>query len=122
MNIYTNEVNTLAYRVLKEGEAVKAGSCLKMAEGGLVLCGAADKPEYISNITKTGDGTVIPVDKVTPDAVLVGELEADKADLTVGQKLSVGADGATIAIAEGSLEVVGFNGTTAGAKVLVVAK
>ena len=119
MRIYSKELNSLDYRVLKEGVAVTAGACLKMAEGGLVLCEAADKPEYISNITKTGDGTVIPVDKVTPDAVLVGELEADKADLKVGQKLSISADGTMIAGAEGALEVVG---TTADARVLVVAK
>lgn len=122
MRIYSKELNSLDYLVLKEGEAVSAGSCLKMAEGGLVLCGATDKPEYISNTTKTGDGTVIPVDKVTSDATLAGELEVDKGDLAIGQKLSISADGTMVAVAEGALEVVGFDGTTEGARVLVVAK
>lgn len=120
MRIYSKELNSLDYRVLKEGEAVSAGACLKMAEGGLVLCEATDKPEYISNTTKVGDGTVIPVDKVTPDATLAGELAANKADLEIGQKLSISADGTMVAVAAGALEVVGFDGTTEGARVLVV--
>ena len=123
MNIFQKEVITLDHLPLAADVTVVVGSCLKMGEGGLVLCGAADKPEYISNTNATGDGSVIPVDKVTPETVLVGELAADCAGITVGGKLQLAANSVDISATEGGcLEVHSFEGTTAGSKVLVVAK
>ena len=122
MRIYTKEVNALDYRVLKDGVEVKAGACLKMAEGGLVLCSATDKPEYISNITTVGDGNVIPVDKITPDAVITGELESAITDISVGAKLALSADGTMIVSGDGALEVVSFEGTDTDARVICVVK
>ena len=119
MNIFTKKVITLDHLPLKADVEVKVGSCLKMAEGGLVLCGAAEKPEYISNTETTGDGSLIPVDKVTCDTVLIGELSAKCEDLAVGQKLQLAADAIGIsATVGGALEVQSFEGTAVGSKVL----
>lgn len=119
MNIRTKETAVLDHIVLAEDVSVVAGQCLKMGEGGLVACAATDKPEFISNTDTVGDGNTIPCDKVTPDATLEGVLAADFEGLAVGVKLQLADDGVQLAAAVGgALEVLSFEGNTAGSRVV----
>ena len=123
MYIHTKEVVTLDHMVLADGVSVKCGQCLKVGKGGLVACAANDKPEYISNADMTGteDGVTVACDKVTPDAVLEGELSADIEGLKIGDKLGLAADGVQLAAVEGgAFKVLGFDGNAAGCKVVCV--
>ena len=72
MYIFQKAHGALTYLPLLASKAVKVGTALKMsASGGLDLCGATDKPRYISNIETTGDGSLIPVSEITEDTVLI---------------------------------------------------
>ena len=123
MFIYQKSADVLDYVPLKAGVEVQVGSCLVMGEGGLVLCGAAVTPEYISNVEAQGDGSVIAVSKITSDATLIGTLAADSAAIAVGVKLQLAADGICVGAAEGgALEVIAFDGNKAGDKVIVAVK
>ena len=123
MFIYQKTNDVLEHIVLADGVEVKVGTCLKLGEGGLVLCGAADAPEYISNTEAKGDGSAIAVQKVTPDTTLIGVLAADSSALEIGAQMSLSANGIDIAATTGGkLAVLAFDGNKAGDKVIVAAK
>ena len=119
MNIYTKPQMSLDYIILKNGVTVKVGTCLKMGDGGLVLCTAKEKPEFISHTDATGEGKIIPVERITDETVLVGKLSTEAAEISVGQKLQLAENGIDISPAVGgALCVRSFDGTGAGAEVL----
>ena len=120
MFIYQKAINVLTYLPLLAGKAVKVGTALKMsASGGLDLCGATDKPQYISNTETTGDGSPIPVNEITSDTVLIAPLGAAAAAIGVGKKFKLHTDASSVGSAVGGcLEVIGFDGTAAGDNVL----
>lgn len=120
MYIFQKAINTLTYLPLIASKAVKVGTALKMsASGGLDLCGATDKPRYISNVETTGDGSLIPVSEITEDTVLLAPLGAAASDIGVGKKFKLHTDAASVgAAAGGCLEVISFDGKAAGDLVL----
>lgn len=122
MNIYQKPINTLMYLPLTASAAVKVGTALKMTSGGLAVCGAADKPEYLSNIEATGDGSPIPVSQITEETVLSAPLAAAYSSLAVGAKLKIATDGISVAASTGgALLVQGFEGKAAGDRVFFTA-
>lgn len=123
MFIYHKANDVIDYVPLAGEVEVKVGTCLVMGENGLALCGANETPEYISNTEGVGDGTAIPVQKITDDATLIGELAADSSALKVGAKMTLAADCVAIgATAGGALEVIAFEGNKKGDKVIVAVK
>lgn len=123
MFIYQKPNDALEHIVLAEGVEVKIGTCLKLSEGGLALCGANEAPEYISNTETVGDGSAIAVQKVTPETTLSGVLAADSEVLAIGAQMSLAENGIDIAATTGGkLAVLAFDGNKAGDKVIVAVK
>ncbi len=116
MYIFQKAHNALTYLPLLASKAVKVGTALKMsASGGLDLCGATDKPRYISNIETTGDGSLIPVSEITEDTVLIAPLGAAASAIGIGKKFKLHTDAESVgAAAGGCLEVASFAGKAVG--------
>lgn len=116
MYIFQKAHNALTYLPLLASKAVKVGTALKMsASGGLDLCGATDKPHYISNIETTGDGSLIPVSEITEDTVLIAPLGAAASAIGIGKKFKLHTDAESVgAAAGGCLEVASFAGKAVG--------
>ena len=116
MYIFQKAHGALTYLPLLASKAVKVGTALKMsASGGLDLCGATDKPRYISNAETTGDGSLIPVSEITEDTVLIAPLGAAASAIGIGKKFKLHTDAASVgAAAGGCLEVASFDGKAAG--------
>jgi len=120
MLIYQKAIHVLTYLPLISGKTVTVGTALKMsASGGLDLCGATDKPQYISNIETTGDGSPIPVSEITDDTILTAPLGAAASTLGIGKKFKLHTDASSVGSAVGGcLEIIGFDGKAAGDNVL----
>ena len=120
MDVFQTSEIYLEHLILASAADVTVGMCLKMGTGGLVECGAAEKPEYIANADAVGDGVMtIPVRRVTDDTVLAAELAADYAALEIGAKLKLSTDASRLAAETGgAMQVIGYDGKSAGDRVL----
>lgn len=99
----------------------KVGQALTVAGGQLTPVSAALKttPPYIcmADVTVTA-GQVLPVTRVTDQAIYATELSAEAAAAAVGSKLEVSAGGLQVdAAAAGTFEVCYIEGTAAGSVV-----
>jgi len=95
---------------------------LTVSEGKLVPATGSTKPTYISMYGKaTEEGQVIPVIRVSPEMKFVTRFSADASAVKVGDKVTLDDTGryATATTADGVLEIVSMNGTTAEDSVVV---
>lgn len=72
-------------------EEVKLGEALVLNEGKLTKCAATATPEFIA--MGAGNGTTIPVVRLTEEDVLAAPLSVEGASLKVGDKVTLDATG-----------------------------
>jgi len=105
-------------REVTAGEAVVLGEALVLSNGALTKCGAGDKPEYIA-VGPSVDG-MAQVIKVHPHIVFDTILQADGADLTAGESVTLHTDGLQVtATTGGKAKIVAMEGTAVGDRVQV---
>lgn len=96
----------------------EVGQLLNVADGKLTAVDAAQTttPPYLCMGNKTlADGEILPVVRVSDDAIYMTKLSAEAAAAKVGTKLQVSAGGKEAdAAAEGTFEVTALEGTAAG--------
>ncbi len=110
------------YHAAAEGVELSVGMALRFEGGKLVTCSGTQTPEYISMTgnRKTTDGERIAVMRISREAVYETELVTANAALACGEKYTLTADGGSVtATTGGNAQVVGFDGTDAGAKVRI---
>lgn len=99
----------------------KNGQLLNVADGLLVPVEEASTaiPPYLCQCDRTvKEGDVIPVVRVSTDAIYHTTLSAEAADAKIGSMLQITAGGEQVdASAEGSFEVVGIEDTAEGSAV-----
>ena len=102
----------------------KAGMAMKMATGKLAAAGATDAPTYIcmqTRQTACTDGELIPVVRVLPDMIFGTSFSVAAGTVKLGDKVTLSADSmqVTATTVSGVAEVVGMEGTDAGAVCMV---
>ena len=102
----------------------KVGMALTVTGGQLAVCGGGTKPAYIcmqEKDTAVEAGTEIPVVRVQADVIWETTNSAAFTSIKAGSKVTLTADGlqVTATTADGVAEVVAFDDTVAGSKVLV---
>lgn len=110
------------YHEAAEGIELTVGMALRFDGGKLVTCSGTQTPEYISMTGnhKTTDAEKIAVMRISHEAVYETELATANTALACGEKYTLSTDGGTItATTGGAAEVVGFDGTGAGARIRV---
>ena len=106
---------------MKNAEQYTVGEALVVTDGTATKAGAAVVPAYICGETVTGteDGSLTAY-RVLPTQVWGGTLTADGAELAVGDKLTLAADGIDLtATTGGAAEIVEIIGTAVGDEVRV---
>ena len=106
---------------MKGAEQYTVGEALVVTDGKATKAGAAVVPAYICGETVTGteDGSLTAY-RVLPTQVWGGTLTADGAELSVGDKLTLAADGIDLtATTGGAAEIVEIIGTAVGDEVRV---
>lgn len=105
------------------GLAIDCGTALIVTGGKLALATGTNKPTYISMAKRaaTTDGEVIAVQRVSAKTIFETELSEEDADIAIGEKHTISADGnkITATIVSGVAEIISVDGTAAGAKVRV---
>ena len=101
--------------------AVSTGEALVLTDGKLVKCGATAKPAFIA--LADGDANAeIAVGRVESNQIYEVPVSAAPTALTVGSKVTLGADGLTVTATttSGVAEIVDLNGATASGDIIVV--
>ena len=107
--------------LMTAGENYNVGEALVVTNGKATKAGASVVPAYIcgENIEGAEDG-VLTAYRVLPTQTWEGVLTADGADLKVGDKLTLAADGVDLtATTGGAAEIIEILGTEVGGKVRV---
>lgn len=96
----------------------KVGMALVMSGGVLAAATGTTKPTYIamtSRDTACTAGEIIPVVRIQPDMLLETSFSADAAEVKLGNKVTISADGTqvTATTTSGVAEVVYMDGTDA---------
>lgn len=105
------------------GITVSIGTMLCVTGGKLALATGTTKPTYVSLEARaaTADGEPLGVQRVPAKTIFETTLSEADADIAIGEKHTISADGneITATTASGVAEVVSFDGTDAGSKVRV---
>lgn len=103
------------------GLELEPGVALAYEDGELVKATGTTKPEFICmEQTETVEGQYVHVERVRHETEYMTELSVESADIAVGGKYTIDANGEKItATTSGAAEVVWFEGTAAGSKVRV---
>lgn len=106
---------------MKDAEQYTVGEALVVTDGTATKAGAAVVPAYICGETVTGtENGSLTAYRVLPTQVWGGTLTADGAELAVGDKLTLAADGIDLtATTGGTAEIVEIVGTAVGDEVRV---
>lgn len=101
--------------------AVSAGEALVLTDGKLVKCGATSKPTFIALAGGAPDAE-IAVGRVEANQIYEVPVSAAPTALTVGSKVTIGADGLTVTATttSGVAEIVDLNDATAAGDRIVV--
>lgn len=103
--------------------ALEAGLALALSGGSLTKATGTTKPQYIcmesGRTTKAGD--MVLVERVRPETVYESTLSVASASIAIGAKYTIDTTGGKVTATDtgGVAAVVAFEGTAAGAKVLV---
>lgn len=101
---------------------LEIGTALTETDGLLAIATGTTAPTYISQYAgETKSGDLIPVTRVRKEQIYETELSVAGADIEAGAKYTIDATGGKITATEtgGVAELVDFDGTTAGSRVLV---
>ena len=106
---------------MQSGEQYTVGEALVVSDGKATKAGASVVPAYICGETATGtDNGTLTAYRVLPTQVWGGTLTADGAELAIGDKLTLAADGVDLtATTGGAAEIVEIVGTAVGDEVRV---
>jgi len=121
----TDDGRVLSFEYLPCGAITpKVGLALYQASGNLAVATGTTKPTYIcmtEKDTAVTAGTMIPVVRVNPDVTWKTKNYAAFTSINKGDKVTIHTDGlqVTATTTSGIAEVVGFDETAAGSKVLV---
>ena len=110
------------YLPAEGGVQYKVGMALKMEDGRLSPATGADKPQYLcmfeGQVAEAGN--TIPVMMICEDQKLSADLSVDGKTLSVGDKVTISADGMdATATTGGALEILAINGTDVGDEIIV---